>query len=894
MRLTLNGEPCGGAAENAESTSQFLRDRLGLTGTKESCTTGACGACTVLVDGVAVLACLLPAVALDGREVRTVEGLGPTLHPVQRALVAHDGLQCGFCTPGFVMQGVAFYTSWRAARGTAAPDRAAVAAAFSGHLCRCGAYHGILDAMIAACRGDYDADRDPAGPRHDARVKVTGEARYTGDIRPEGLVFGAILRSPHAHARVKSVDVSRAIATPGVRAAVDILGVDRVVRYVGQEVAAVACDTSHAAHQALSLIAVDYEPLPAAIGMDAARLPGAPKVYAWDTPRVSESELPIPPEFWRGNVRGPFFAMSKRPFAAHHRLKAAEGGAPGQLVAERWRTQPQSHTPLEPHTALAHWTSPDALELYLSTQACADMADDVAARWHLSRARVTVIAHFVGGAFGGKAGVTGETIAAIELARAAGVPVCVSLQRSEELAVGGYRPGVEVDLRMAADAQGRITALSASAYSDGGVAIGSSVASLMRFTLPDAPKLLLDFDVASHGAPAKPFRGPGGPAACWALERSMELLAARTGMDSLALRRLQTGGVGRQQDLWKWIAALPAWADRHQLAGSGRMRRGRGLAIGAWGYFVQPQTDVRVFVDAGVLCVATACQDMGTGSRSVLADAVGQVFGVPPESVDVRVGDSRLARGPISSGSRTTASIRPAALAAARQLRAQLPGAVAAALGLTHVRETANGIQFDGGSMTWSECVARVPAMSALAGRPADRKPFILPFWLTPLFKNFQIGQGVPISAHIAEVEVDMWLGRVRVTHMWAAISVGDIALLPLATSQVRGGAIQGIGYALYEERVVDPSSGVPLTTSLDDYHMPGPADTPPIDVTFIDGGFDHVQGGGVGLGEISTIGVSAAIGNAVAHATGWQPTELPLRPSRVLAGLAGVAGGGR
>ncbi|HJS75778.1 MAG TPA: 2Fe-2S iron-sulfur cluster-binding protein, partial [Burkholderiales bacterium] len=172
-----------------ESAVELLRDRLNLTGTKLVCGEGVCGACTVLVDGVPMASCLLPASALDGRAVTTVEGLGSELHPVQRAFIAHDALQCGYCTPGFVVEAVAFHDRWRTERGNEEPAREEVVKALSGHLCRCGAYVGIIAAVQAACTGRFDAG-DASGPRIDAAVKVTGRAKYTTDIAHPGQLEG--------------------------------------------------------------------------------------------------------------------------------------------------------------------------------------------------------------------------------------------------------------------------------------------------------------------------------------------------------------------------------------------------------------------------------------------------------------------------------------------------------------------------------------------------------------------------------------------------------------------------------------------------------------------------------------------------------------------------------
>src|SRR5450755_1037385 len=192
--FTLNGEACEIEVRADESAVEVLRDRLGLTGTKLVCGEGVCGACTVLVDGVAMTSCLLPAAALDGRAVTTVEGFAPDLHPVQRAFMAHDALQCGYCTPGFVVEAVAFHDRWRAERGNAEPTRDDVVAALAGHLCRCGAYVGILAAVWDACAGRFDS-AEPVAVRVEGRQKVTGRAIYTTDVRQPGQLEGLILRS---------------------------------------------------------------------------------------------------------------------------------------------------------------------------------------------------------------------------------------------------------------------------------------------------------------------------------------------------------------------------------------------------------------------------------------------------------------------------------------------------------------------------------------------------------------------------------------------------------------------------------------------------------------------------------------------------------------------------
>src|SRR5437868_8482977 len=238
MRINGRVEPLPDDPESL--LIDVVRDALNLTGTKLVCGAGVCGACTVLVDGEPVVSCLMPARSVAGKSVTTIEGIGSaTLHPVQKAFMAHDALQCGFCTPGFIVEAAAFCDRWRAAKGTATPSREEIGAALSGHLCRCGAYEGIFNAVAAACAGQFDG-RDIQPPRVEAGAKVTGSAKYTVDIKHDGQIEGVILRSNMAHAKITKVDLAPALAISGVAAAVSLLGEDDVVRFVGAPIAAVA------------------------------------------------------------------------------------------------------------------------------------------------------------------------------------------------------------------------------------------------------------------------------------------------------------------------------------------------------------------------------------------------------------------------------------------------------------------------------------------------------------------------------------------------------------------------------------------------------------------------------------------------------------------------------
>ncbi len=902
MTFQLNDTQAEVEAGQDTTAVEVLRDRLGFTGTKLSCGSGACGACTIHLDGEPVASCLLPAVALEGRRVRTVEGvtwLGGSggLHPVQRALMAHDGLQCGYCTPGFVMEGVAFFDRWRASQQSgsgeeyafARPSRQEVMAALAGHLCRCGAYQGIIEAVADACAGRFDDGPEPIPARHEARDKVSGKARYTVDVRLSGQLVGRILRSVHPHAIVRSVDPSAALALPGVHAVIDLLGNEREVKYVGAEIAAVAADDRETAERALAAISVDYEPLPAVIGMGAAMAPGAPLVHeGFRKKHPSSAEGPLTPARWHGNVRGPVTAMSVFPGKARRRIKAARASGGERLVEGTWDTAVQSHTCLEPHACVATWEGdgPGArLTAYISSQAAARVADEIAKHYELPRENVRVLSDHVGGGFGAKLEMTMEVVAAIDLARVTGRPVGVFLDREEELSVGGNRPGSKIELAISADQDGALEALTVDVHGDGGIAPGSTVASLFRFIYPKAPKALADYDVVSHLPPGKPFRGPGGPMAAWALEQAVDEMAEKLGVDPVTLRRRWDPNPLRNT-LMDYVESIPAWRDRAEVASDqGRYRRGIGMAIANWMYFLQPNVEVEVSASPDGFGAACGVQDLGTGSRTVIARAVAEVFGLRPDQIYMRIGDSSLPQGPMSGGSRTTASIRPAALDAAAQLAGLLSESAAEHFGLVDAQAATEGVRHSAGLLPWAEVIAAVPPQAVTAGRGPDDKRYFLPMNI----EGLRTGRGFTRAVHVSEVEVDMQLGKIRVPRVWAGLGCGKLAAPELARSQALGGVIQGVGYALFEERHVDPRTGVILTAGLEDYRIPGISDTPQIEVEFFEMGFEHVRGGAVGLGELSTLSVAASIGNAVYHATGWRPRSLPIMPGRALRGVREV-----
>jgi xanthine dehydrogenase YagR molybdenum-binding subunit len=377
----------------------------------------------------------------------------------------------------------------------------------------------------------------------------------------------------------------------------------------------------------------------------------------------------------------------------------------------------------------------------------------------------------------------------------------------------------------------------------------------------------------------------------FALEQAIDEAALRMKLDPIALRKRWDPNPNRQR-LYDWASDLEVWRKRTNATQSGRYRRGVGVATGYWLYLWQPGVKIELAVKGGRLIASTSTQDIGQGSRTVLANTVAHEFGLEPHEVEVRIGDSNLPEGPGAGGSRSTASVIPPMLLAVQKLK-------------DAIERSAKRQPVPGSNAPWRELLAAAPDISVASVRPEDSKPTTpgvrsplkdagfmgtIFGWMMRRFSNIAVGAGVPSSVQVVEVEVDTWLGHVRVLKVHTGIAVGKIAAPALAHSQAAGSVIQGVGYTLYEARETDPRSGDVLSGGMEDYRIPGISDTPVISVHFDEGGFDHVLGGSVGIGEVATVPTSPAIANAIYDAIGVRLTEIPIRPDRLIAALKGRA----
>jgi xanthine dehydrogenase YagR molybdenum-binding subunit len=853
VQFNVNGTSYSLKVEPGESALDTIRTRIGLTGTKEVCGGGVCGACTVLKDGEPVISCLLPTTSLEGSSVTTIEGIeSSNKSGVQQVMAREDALQCGYCTPGFVLGITHFANTWKAKHSERKPSRDEIASALAGHLCRCGSYAALYRAVDALFTEEEMSTENPWGKRIGAKAKLTGEAKYTTDIQPDGLLYAVIARSPFGSGTLRNLDFSRALEIPGVVAAVKMESAGAPIRWVGQPIAAIAAESISIARAAAAAIETDIETKTGVYTIEQAMASTALPVYNWFW-QAWRAPLSIPwpalPAIWWNNLRMQL-PLCWFGILALVRIALARYFTNPLLYEEVFETAAQVHSSFEPHAAVAKWED-DKLTVWVSTQAVDDVRQSLSKKLGLAVNQIAVIAEFVGGGFGSKLNLSSETLAAVMLAKESSQPVSVVLNRLEELSTTGSRAETRTKVSILAKSDGRLAASNFTSDSNGGISVGSSVAALNLLLYSHSPRRSHDRDVTTNAQASTSMRGPCGPPAAWALESSIDQLAYRLGQDPIVFRQ-RIDGNQKRQELYEWVAESSLWARRQARgSGSGRFRRGIGFAASNWFYFVDPGSQVTVAVEAGRLVATVAAQDIGQGSATVVAQTVAEVFDFNPHDIDVKIGRSEPTHGPSSSGSRTTVSIGPTAREAASKLKAIIGGEVSSA--------------HDGASVTET--------------RGGDIGIRAMPITIN----NTQIGWGFTAAVHATELEVDCWTGQVRVIEVLCGIAAGKLYAEQQARRQVEGGIIQGIGYALYEEVQLDPNAGFSLSSNMQDYKIPQMGDTPEITMHFNQEGWPYVPGEGVGLSEVSSIGVAASIGNAIFNATGWRPTKLPIRPDRIL-----------
>ncbi|MHB1404582.1 MAG: molybdopterin-dependent oxidoreductase [Desulfitobacteriaceae bacterium] len=889
IEVIVNGSIWAGEPRPGETLLDFLRDRLHLTGTKCGCRTGDCGTCKILLDGEAVNSCTILVKNLAGHAVTTIEGLatGSSLHPVQQAFVETGAIQCGFCTPGMVIQSVALLGK------IPRPTEEEVVTSLGNNLCRCTGYVKIVQAIQRAA-GMLPSSANHSGnqavgaatPVRDAVDKVTGRLQYLGDMHMPDMVYGKILFSPHAHARILAIDASKALALPGVLAVAtcfntpqvkynsalrferhnipaDEMVFSPVVRFVGDRVAAVAATSSKIATQALSLIEVVYEILPAVFDPEEAFQAEAP---------------PLQPT---GNV------------VAEIKAEAGDlthGMAESDYVfTDKYYTPRPSPLALEPHTCVARFEGNDQLTVWSTTQNIFGYRVLLSQIFSLPMHKVRVIKPPVGGGFGGKLEMTIEPVAAV-LASKCRRPVKIELTRQETFFATRVRHAAVVEIKTGVRKDGIMLAQDIKVIANTG-AYSSSALNVLGAMSDKAFKQYRIPNMRYHGIPvltntpvAGAMRGYGSPQLVLAREVQLDRIAKELNLDPVEFRRrnlvrpgdrnprsgttlgncyplecLETGAKEFGWDSWQ-APALPSYK-----------KRGIGVAVGLHGSGVYPAhadiTTVTIRLNEdGTGVLFTGAQDLGQGLITILVQIASEVLGMHPDDWSVIEADTATVPWDLGTyASRGTWVIGQAVKACAEEIAvkvkekaAQLLNAQIGQLSLSqgHI------IGMDGETVKLCDVVWTM--------QQEDGQELIASYTQKSTFNPVSYG------ANFAEVEVDLEQKTVKVLRMVAVYDVGKAINPLLVEGQIEGGIQMGIGYALSEDLKLD-ASGKVTNGSLKKYITPKAADMPALQVMLVEHGEQQGAYGAKSIGECATVPVAPAIVNAVINAIGQQITVFPI-----------------
>lgn len=714
--------------------------------------------------------------------------------------------------------------------------------------------------------------------RLDAEAKVTGSARYTSDIHLPGMLIGRVLISREPCAAIRSIDIGKAERLPGVYG-IHIMKNDEdqeypVVRYAGQPIVAVAAINEEIAEEAIGLISVSYEKKPFVVDVEKAMKPEAPIVYEAPVEQeASEGGEEIAEGVkLEGNVRGPN--------EGEPRGDIEKGFAAADVVLENtYRTQVQTHNALESHGMVVDWRS-DGVTIYASTQGTQGVRDEFADLFDLPRSKVRVIVEYMGGGFGAKHGLGTYGGAAGNLSKKTGRPVKMMASRKEEQISQGNRPNSIQRLKIGAKKNGELTAIEQESYGTAGVGLGAGVGGVAQ-TMYTCPNFRTrQYDVFTHAGPGAAWRAPGAVQGIFGLEQMMDEIAEEINMDPMELRekidpsRVRRAARKMGAEKFDWSRRKPKASD------SGPIKKGLGMAQSSWWriYNYNATVEVKLLRD-GAIEVRSGVQDIGTGTKTILAQVVAEEFGLKAEDIMVRIGDTLFPDAPGSGGSQVTASITPAARNAAYQVKMKLFERVADMLEVeASTLKMEDGFIFStedrSKGISFKEASGKLPVsqLSATESRSNEYNGDYL---------HWDLG-----SVQFAEVSVDTETGFIKIHKVVAAHSCGRPINVRQVESQINGGVIQGISYALYEDRILDRNTGHMVNHTLDTYKVTYAADIPDIDILLLEDYNAKSSTDAYGIGEPANIATAAAIANAVYNAIGVRIRELPITPDKVLKAL--------
>lgn len=735
--------------------------------------------------------------------------------------------------------------------------------------------------------------------RIDALEKVTGKAIYTSDIKLPGMLYAKMLRSNVPHATISSIDISKAKSLSGVHA-IHLIenspkegeensnGKYPMVKYVGQPLAGVAAESLEIAKEAVSLIKVNYEKKPFVIDLEAAMELNAPIVF--DAPITQQQDGGDVGETHdgskgEGNVRGP----STSSFFGGPRGDLEEGFKEADVVVERtYRTQVHTHMPLETHGVVVDWNA-DVMTVYASTQNTAAVRNEMASVFNLPKSKVRVICEFMGGGFGAKHSAGSFGPMAANLAKKTGRPVWLMLDRQEEHLAEGNRPNSIQYLKIGAKKDGTLTGIQQRSHGTAGVGLGAGVGRIAQI-LYTCPNFATEqYDVLTNAGPGAAWRAPGNVQGAFGLEQAIDEIAEKLNLDPLSYRdRIDTSEVRKVErqrgaELFGWSRRKPAGSSK------GVVKKGLGVGQSTWPRFVSLDSSVEVKIHkGGGVEIRSSVQDIGTGTKTILAQVVAEELGLQVKDIKVNIGDTFFPVGPGSGGSVVTGSITPPTRNAAFEAKTALLKLVAkkwetdsselfmADGQVTHKTNTDLKMSFKEATK-----LMRTSQISKIASRSDDYGGFQQPWGLA---------YGDLGSVQFAEVSVNTDTGFVKVDRVVAAHSCGRPLNIGQLESQINGGVIQGVSYALYENRVMDNSTGHMMNANVDQYKVPFSMEIPEIETVIVEEYSGRSSTDAYGIGEPANIATAAAIANAVYNAIGVRLYEIPITPSSILKALSKVS----
>lgn len=927
LNFSVNGKPVSVEIEPHEYLAAVLRYKLGLTGTKIGCDEAECGACTVIVNGTSVDSCIYPALKAQGAEVLTIEGLAGTwrgqaegqegdraespLHPLQAQFIHQGATQCGFCTPGILMQSKALLDR------NPNPTDDDIKVALKDTFCRCGCYISIMNAIKGAAREMHGDGRQVAipnlpkskaplnvigkpMPRPDAVAKVTGAAKYSDDYAFPNMLGGATLRAKYPHAKILKIDTSKAKALEGVRAVLThqdvpgsknhgliyndwpVLCYDKV-RYQGDAVAIVAAETREIAQRALDLIEVEYEPLPVV-----------------DNPvdALKPETIVVNDGTGHGNL------------LKHIHVEKGDvekGFADADLIVENEYHSPfYDHAFMEPECAIGRIREDGRIEVIVGSQIPYEDRRQIAAALDVPEAQVRVRGALIGGGFGGKEDIAAQIHVAL-LARATGQPVKMLYSRHESLVFHPKRHATLIRLRTGAKQDGRIVASHATIYGDSGAyaSLGDKV--MTRAATHAAGPYNIEnvkidcYAMYTNNPPAGAFRGFGVTQSAFAVESNMDEIAHKLNMDPFELRRkngltvgstTSTGQVVRESaGLLECIRLVEEAVKREKSAKESGLET-PDSKIQAWGFACafkntglgggapdKSAAEVEVFED-GTAEVRTSAAEIGQGLPTILAMITAEELGLPYERVRVLLSDTDLTPdGGPTTASRQTFVTGNAARYAAKGMREILAETASEYLDAAPDQLVFKDgyIRQNGHKLPIEEVVKRA--------QQEDRPTRYLHEYFAPATKPLgeegDMHFGFSYAAQAALIELDTETGEVHVLKVVTATDIGR-ALNPMALQgQVEGGIMMCLGNALTEEYIVE--HGVVWTDLLAKYKMPGIKHTPEIVSFLVEDEISSGPYGAKGVGEISSIPTTPAITNAIYNACGVRVRRLPIDQDALL-----------